>query len=633
MSGEPTGVPTPPEDELTAWHRRGELAARYPRIRALLRRDDPATLLRHGHLLARLDPAEVLAAHPAQPVADVAITGHGTLAALVPALTAELARHGLLLRAHLGDFDSYVFDLADPASALYAAHRDLVVCLLDPHVVLDELPAPWRVEDVEAILTAKIDLIGRLAAEHDRAGGSALAVGTLPLTRELTAQLVAADDRARLAAAWHAAQARLLGLAAVRPRLTVLDLAPLLAEGVPASEPRMSAYAKAHLSDQLLAACARDLGHLVRRLTGRGRKCLVLDLDGTLWGGVLGDDGPDGIELGTGRRGEAFAAFQRVVKQLGSQGVLLAVVSKNDLEPVQAVLRGHPGMQLAEQDFVRVIANWRPKSENIRELAQSLNLGLDAFVFADDSPYECGLVEHELPEVEVVRLGPDPAGHPPALLRDGWFDAARVTAEDAARGALYREELERQDFLASFSSIEDYLHGLGTEVRLAPVTPEQVPRVAQLTLRTNQFNLTTIRLQEEDVRSLAASPDHLVLTICAGDRFGDAGLVGVLIYRRDGDLGHIENMLLSCRVFSRGIEHGCLAALLWHAGETGVRAVCAEYRPTAKNGKVRGFYPALGFAEVRDDGGVLHLRHDLAEIPETPGHLTLHATFPKGVPA
>ncbi|MFB7500721.1 HAD-IIIC family phosphatase [Streptomyces sp. NPDC056161] len=620
-------------DELTEWHRAGRLAAEYPSVRAVLREDDPETLLRHGHLLARLDPAEVLRHHPDQQVADVAVTGHGTLAALVPALTAELARHGLLLRPHLADFDSYVFDLGDPAGPLYAEHRDLVVCLLDPRVVLDELPSPWRVEHAEQILLAKVDLIGRLAAEFDRAGGSALAVGTLPLTREATAQLVAVDDRTRLAAAWHAAGAALLDLARTRPRLTVLDLAPMLAEGVPVTEPRMSAYAKAHLSDQLLAACARDLGHVVRRLTGRVRKCLVLDLDGTLWGGILGDDGPEGIELGTGRRGEAFAAFQRVVKQLGSQGVLLAVVSKNDIEPVRAVLREHTGMQLAEQDFVRVIADWRPKHESIKELAEVLNLGLDAFVFADDSAYECALVARELPEVEVIRLGPDPALHPSALLRDGWFDAAHVTAEDVSRGALYREDLERQDFLASFSGIEDYLRELRTEVRLAPVTPEQIPRVAQLTQRTNQFNLTTVRFQEQDVRTLAADPDHLVLTIRASDRFGDAGLVGLLVYRRDGEVGLIENMLLSCRVFARSIEHSCLAALLRHARATGVQAVHAAFRQTPKNGKVRMFYPTVGFAMVRDDGDVLHFRHGLEQIPDTPKHLTLTAVFPEGVHA
>ena len=620
-------------DELTRWHRQGRLAADYPSVRAVLTSDDPQSLLRHGHLLARLDPAAVLAQHPSQPVVDVAVTGHGTLAAVVPALTAELARHGLLLRPHVTDFDSYVFELGRPDSQLARTPVDLVLCLLDPQVVLDELPAPWQVEDAERVLTAKTALIGQLAATFEKSSRSALAVTTLPLPATVGAQLVSAEARGRLAAAWHTANARLLALAAEHPRLTVLDIAPLLADGTPAADPRMSVYAKAHLSDELLAACAREAGHLVRRLTGRSRKCLVLDLDGTLWGGILGDDGPEGIQLGDGRRGEAFSVFQRVVKQLGSQGVLLAVVSKNDLEPVRAVLREHPAMELAEDDFVRVIANWRPKHENIRELAQALNLGLDAFVFADDSAYECGLVARELPDVEVVRLGPDPALHPAALLRDGWFDVARVTADDTARGARYREDLDRQDFLASFTTVDDYLREMRTEIRLAPAEAGEIARVAQITLRTNQFNMTTVRLQEQDVRELAEREDHLVLAIHAADRFGDAGLVGAVIYRRDGDLGHIENMLLSCRVFSRGIEHGCLGAVLRHARETGVRTVHAMYRHTAKNAKVRDFYPRLGFTVSQDAGTVVHFTHDLEQVPEPPGHLSLITDFPKGAPA
>jgi FkbH-like protein len=616
-----------PHETLTHLHHTGRLAAEYHRVQWLVRDMETEHLPRIGQLLAGLDADEVLRRHPGQPVVKVAVTGHGTLASLIPQLTVELARHGLLLRPYVADFDSYVFELSDPGSDLYRTAPDLVLCVLDPYVVLDELPVPWGPDDVERVLAEKLDHLERLATRFESACRGTLVVNTMPLLRETTAQLVAGGQRARLAALWHEATARLLRLPETRPALAVIDLGPLIADGIAVRDPRLSVYAKAHLSQELLAAYAREAAHLARQVTGRTKKCLLVDLDGTLWGGILGDDGPDGIEIGEGHRGEAFHAFQKVVKQLGSQGVLLAAVSKNDIDPVLQVLRDHPGMVLREDDFVRVVANWQPKHENIVSLAEALNLGTDSFVFADDSPYECGLVRRELPEVEVVALGRDPALHAPAVLRDGWFDVRELTGEDRRRTVKYREELARQDFLHTFTSLQDYLRELRIEVHLGAVTEEQIARVSQITLRTNQFNLTAVRLQAQDVRRLAADPDHLVLGIRCADRFGDNGLVGAVIYRRDGDTAHLDNFLLSCRVFSRGIENACLSAVLRHARATGVRAVHATYRRTDKNAKVGTFYPRAGFAEIADDGTEACFRHDLAEISDIPDHLRFTEDF------
>ncbi|AXK32418.1 HAD-IIIC family phosphatase [Streptomyces armeniacus] len=617
------------QDRLRALHRAGQLAERYPEVEALLA-DLPAERLpQAGQLLSRVDADEVLRHHPRTPVVGVAVTGHGTLAPLVPALTAETARHGMLLRPYVADFGGYVFDLSDPSRPLHAAGADLVLCVLDPMAVLDELPTPWQVADVERTLEEKVrlwdGLVGRFRAESP----ATLVLNTLPLPRRFTAQLVDHRSRAVLGAAWREANARLLRLAEAHPSLVVLDLDPLIADGGPASETRLSLYAKSHLSAGLLAAYAREIGHLARHLAGRTKKALALDLDGTLWGGVLGEDGPEGIEVGDGYRGEAFQEFQRTVRQLGSQGVLLTAVSKNDLEPVRKVLADHPGMVLREEDFVRVTANWRPKPDNIRETAEVLNLGTDSFVFLDDSPYECGLVRRELPEVATVRLDEEPAEHLERLLRDSWFGVREVTAEDRSRPSRYRDESARGDFLRSFDSLDDYLRELGVHVRLARMERADVGRVAQLTLRTNQFNLTTVRLQPAEVEALADDPDALVLTVRSGDRFGDNGLVGALLLRRDGDVCRVENMLLSCRVFARGIEQTCMATVLRRARKAGFRAVEGRYRETAKNGGVREFYPECGFGRA-DGGGAdagggaeLAFRHDLADVPAPPDHVSL----------
>lgn len=600
----------------------------YPAVRGLVAGLEGDALVRAGRVLARLDPEKVLAAHPGTPAPLIAVTGHGTLSALVPSLTGELARHGLLARVRLSDFDSWVFDLADPGSDLYAAAPSLVLCVLDPALVAAELPLPWRVEDVERVLDEKTALVERAAEVFAaRAGEATLVLNTLPLPRSLTAQLVDLRARARLGAVWREANARLLRLVETRPEVVTVDLDPLLAEGVAAHDVRQSVYAKAHLSDGLLAGYAREVGHLARQSAGGAKKVLALDLDDTVWGGVLGEAGPEGIEVAGSYRGEAFRRFQAVAKQLGSQGVLLAAVSKNDREPVLKTLREHPDLTLREDDFVQVRANWRPKHENLAELAADLSLGTDSFVFVDDSSFECGLVRRELPGVAVLQVGREPALHAERLLRDGWFDVRSLTAEDWARPARYREERARQDFLHSFESLDGYLRELDISVTLAPVDAAGLDRVSQLTLRTNQFNLTTRRLQPAEVRALHEEPAVRVLTIESADRFGDNGVVGVVLLRREAGVLHIENFLLSCRVFSRGIEQAVLGAVLGHAFDGGATEVRAAYARTPRNGKVADFYPRAGFETVREDADSADFRLVSRPAAAAVDHIRLTARF------
>jgi FkbH-like protein len=624
---------TSASDLLLELHRAGSLATHYPRVRGLLAVMNDAEQARAGRLLAQVSPDDIKQRHPDVPVVKLAITGHGTLALLIPALTAEMARHGIVLQPFVSDFDSYIFDLADPDSSLYAADTDLTVCVLDPAIVFDEAPVPWRWADIGRILDAKLGIIELLAEKFSQFGRGQLVLNTMPLPSHYAAQLIDYESRCRLSAEWRKADIRLLTLSEKYPSVLVFDLAPLIAEGIPVCDPRMSIYAGVHLSPDLLARYAREIGHLGRNITGTIKKCLVVDLDDTIWGGALGEKGPDGIEIGDGYRGTAFTAFQRVLKQLTDQGVLLAAVSKNDLEDVQRVLRDHPRMLLREADFVHIIANWLPKPDNLTTLADTLNLNADSFVFVDDSPYECDIVRARLPGVSVVPLTGEPALHCERTLADGWFDVRQVTADDLARPARYGEVLARKAFLDSFDSIEDYLSELGLRVRLAAAGLADAARISQLTLRTNQFNLTAERLQPEDVSALLADPDASVLAIHASDRIGDNGLVGAIFSRRKGGTVHIENFLLSCRVFARGIEQACLAAVLRHAGETGATCVHAWYKPTAKNGKVADFYTRNGFAAIRREsaegnpGGAGEFRHDLRTIASGPNYIHLTEAF------
>ncbi|MDH6543465.1 HAD-IIIC family phosphatase [Streptomyces sp. SPB4] len=627
-------APPDPVRELRALHRSGRLAAQWPRVAPLLAgltdhgdREPEAVrtdLVRAGRVLAALPAAEVLALHPDTPLVTVAVTGHSTLVQLTDPLVAELARHGLLSRVLSGDHGAYLRDLHDGDGELRRHRPDLTLCVLDSDAVFDELPQPWTWQDVEAGCARLLERLRAATAAHASDAAGPLVLNTLPLPRTRLQQLVGQRERALLAAVWREFNARLLRLAAEHPAVAVVDLEPLIADGGPAADPRLALYTRAPYTEQLLAAHAREAVHVLRAHRGMTRKCLVLDLDDTLWAGILGDDGPEGITAAAGTlAGEPHAALQRTARQLASQGVLLAVSSKNDAAPVLGVLRDHPDMVLRERDFVAVHAHWEPKDGSLRDIAAALGIGADALVFADDSPAERALVRARLPAAAVVPLGTEPALHVTRLLADGWFDTPRLTGDDLARTARYHEAAARAELERGSGSYEEYLRGLGVRVRIAPPAPHERDRVAQLTLRTNQFNLTGERLGADRIAALAADPAGLVLAVHVGDRFGDSGLAGAVLGRYADDGLHLDGFWLSCRVFARGVEQAVLATLLAHAADRGLPAVHARHRPTAKNARAAGFYPSLGFAGTAGDpDGSLRFRHDLAEPPPVPDHLT-----------
>nr|MDT0664592.1 methoxymalonyl-ACP biosynthesis protein FkbH [Micromonospora sp. DSM 115978] len=297
----------------------------------------------------------------------VRVAGSSTLDGLRGALAVEAARHGLVTRPILSGLGEWFADLGAPTASGYAEPADLRLCVLDANAVFDEVPTPWQVEDVTAALArlfARLTFVARAAerAAREGAAGGLLVFNTVPLTVRYAHQLVDHASRMRLGVAWREFNANLLRLGEqYRSVVVVIDLDVLVTEiGGPVTDPRLAVHARVQYSDQLLAGYAREIGHLARAVTGRTRKCLVLDLDGTLWGGVLGDDGATGIRVGpaAGGEGEAYAAFGQVVRQLAAQGALLAVCSKNDPGPVAAVLRDHPGLPLREREFVAVVASW-----------------------------------------------------------------------------------------------------------------------------------------------------------------------------------------------------------------------------------------------------------------------------------
>ena len=319
--------------ELRALHAAGRLAGAYPALSALLARLDGDALDHAGRLLARLDPADVLAAHPSTPTVRIAVTGRSSTAGLLPVLTAELARHGLLLIPYAAGSGGYVQDLADPASELYSHRPDLTLCVLDPLTVWDRVRPPWQPYEVALEAERQRLLLAELAAGHAAHApeSSTLVLNTVPLLRRFAHQLTGLAQRAELGAIWREFNADLLRMSDPAAGVAVLDLEPLTAAGVRADDPRLGAYADANCTAELLAGYAREAAHLARALRGDAKKCLVLDLAGTLWDGALAEDGPERVRAADSLRAGAFGLFRRTIEQLGSQGVLLAVCSKTIL--------------------------------------------------------------------------------------------------------------------------------------------------------------------------------------------------------------------------------------------------------------------------------------------------------------
>jgi FkbH-like protein len=377
--------------------------------------------------------------------------------------------------------------------------------------------------------------------------------------------------------------------------------------------------ARAPFSRDALRGVAESAIRLLLSLRGRSRKCLVLDCDNVLWGGVIADDGLEGIALGTEYPGSAYREFQQEVKNLAARGVIVALCSKNDPENLWKVFREHPGMLLGEKDVIAHRINWNDKAENLREIADEIGIGLDSLVFMDDSEFEIERVRAALPMVEAVLLPVDSAVlHRTRLLAGGWFDQPVTSAEDLQRAAMYRAEATRRQIRAEIPDLREYLRSLEMIADVSPVGAADVARVAQLTQRTNQFNLTTRRYSADDVRALAESPESDVLTIRLRDRLGDAGLVGAAIVRY-GAIPLVDSFLMSCRVMGRGVEQVLAEACVHRARARGFAEIEALYIPSARNGMTADFWPSVGFGTTVQAPAEIRYRRKTAVVRnETP---------------
>lgn len=555
----------------------------------------------------------------------------------LPATRIAGLRRGLLITSYITPYNQYRQALLDPDSPLARFAPQAVLFGIDHSELLPTLPLSASRASVQQAIEPRIDDLRRLWAE---ARERFKCVVIQQIAPDLSPSLLGSFDRlvpGAPAMLVHALN-RAIADAAAADRVLLLDLEA--ACGHLGKETWFDPV-RWHHGKQLISPVVTPLyGDLVGRILaaarGLSRKCLVLDLDNTLWGGVLGDDGPSSLILGQGSAvGEAFVSFQRYARELKERGILLAVCSKNNLDTAEAVFRSHPEMVLKRDDIAVFIANWDDKATNLRKIAAALNIGLDALVFFDDNPAERALVRQHLPMVAVPEVPEAPALYARCIADAGYFEATALSAEDVQRAQQYIDNARREELRhTSTPDLGAYLTSLKMEMQVGHFEDADLPRVTQLINKTNQFNLTTRRYAEAEVRELRDNPRSICLHFRLKDAFGDNGIISVMIARpataAEGEATFvIDTWLMSCRVLGRGVEAAALATLCRAIAARGGSTLLGDYLPTPKNGLVREHYPKLGFQEIPADSpakGATRWSLSLGSFAPPPVHIVTRGT-------
>lgn len=531
------------------------------------------------------------------------LVGNATTDFLKPSLEAAALRQGISLEVSLANFGQITQEAMDPGSGINRARPDAILLAIDHRGLpfrSDDDPR-WPPFDHHAGL---LQLRAVCEAFQKHSGATCL-VQTLPAPPDLLFGSLDSGTSGTLRASIARFNSHLIPEVVARGDV-VIDV-EWLAQCVGLDnwyDDRYWYLARLPFSQRALPVYADFVSRVLGAMRGKARKCLILDLDNTIWGGVIGDDGLDGIALDQGDpRGEAFRAVQTAAVDLRKRGVVLAVCSKNDESTARQPFREHPGMVLKEDDITLFVVNWDDKATNIERIAQRLDLGLDSMVFLDDNPVERALVRDALPEVAVPELGDDPSLYVRTLFAAGYFESVAFTKEDLARSELYKANAGRSKLLESSRNLDEFLRSLDMLIDFVPFNPISRKRVTQLINKTNQFNVTTRRYTDKQVASFEASPDHYTLQVSVQDRFGDNGVIGVVICNVHPTEWAIDTWLMSCRVLQRKIEEAICNRIVEDARRAGARKLIGTFIPTERNGIAKDLFARLGFVPSGDDPG------------------------------
>ncbi len=564
-----------------------------------------------GRELAKVDWASLDV--PKEQQVRLALQSSFTLEHLLPYLHIGCLQVGLVPEIHLGGFNQYQQALLDPRSDLYAFQPNITFLLLELQSLLPGVGLkPLMQADIDSVL----ERISSLTETYLKYAPGILVIGDFILPHRFPFSLRVGDVENGYPQLNQAIASHFQGNA----RVFVAGINSLASyHGVSrVSNAKLRLLASMAWSETFLPQVAYLCLAYVKALKGKTRKCLVMDLDNTLWGGVVGDEGLEGIRLAPEGIGKAYYEFQETIRALYDKGVILAVNSKNNYEDAIEVIRQHPHMLLRETHFGSLQINWDDKVTNMCRIAEDLNIGLDSLVFIDDSPQERLLVQQKLPEVLTVELPTDPALYSATLEVLNEFDQLYVTEEDRERGKMYAAQRSRRDLENRTASLDEYLDSLKMKLVLRPANAADLDRVHQLIQRTNQFNLTTRRYSRTELEDFMSSPEFQVYSLRVSDVFGDNGLTGVVVVRNKKREWTLDSFVLSCRIMGRTIEYEVLNQIVLDAQFAGASVILGKYIPTPKNKPVADLYACYGFHQVPgdDDGTSWELSiSDLSVVP------------------
>ncbi len=569
------------------------------------------TYTNHCRALQRLRAATHV---PPGSALRVAVLSNFTVEPIMTCLQVQGYLNALPIELYVAPYNEQAQEILDTRSGLHRFGADIVVLLLTPRAIMRTPPhEPWPNG-----ANGMAELHGLLRALRAETRATVL-VSNFVTHEASSLGLLDWQTHAGVERTIEALNHALSDYIQTQERMYIFDLAGLCAAfgRERAFDPRMRLLADQPFAASFVPRVATELIRYFQATKGPSRKCVVLDLDNTLWGGILGEDGAERLRLGGDAVGEAYREFQLAILALHARGILLALCSRNDEREAMAVIRDHPGMVLRPDHFAAIRVNWKDKVSNLQSLAAELNIGLDSLVFMDDDPFECQSVRERLPQVMVVQLGCDPTFYRTTLLQLRAFDTLSITAEDRDRGRMYQERRARERLREGAASLEQYLSALEMEITAVPALGPSRTRLFQLVHKTNQFNLTARRYNENEFDSLTRAPDYRVFGIAVRDRLGDSGIVGLVVLRLVNEVCEIETFLLSCRVLGRSIETGVLAYTLELARAEGSQRIRGYYVPTQKNGLVSDFYRRHGLTFVGHHGPAESWEAELAEFQVT----------------
>src|SRR5918994_2005979 len=554
----------------------------------------------------------------------VAFLSSFTINGIEEALRVKCAESDIACATYTCAYGQYNQDILNQSSKLYEFSPDITFIIIDTRTVMSTLfysPYAIPVNDRRSYIDKRVtDFVNLVRAFKNRTDSKLVLTncsiptyspyGICEGKSEYGLREMVYDFNAKLSDAFRSDPQVFLfdfnSFVSIYGEVNVLDYRQFLVGDIKVSLSHIP-----HLAEELMGYVKANLGV--------NRKCIVLDLDNTLWGGIIGEDGFDRIDLSLKPPGMAFVEFQRVLLALYQRGIILAINSRNNEDEALKVIREHPYMVLREENFATVRINWNDKISNMKEISEELNIGLDSIVYFDDDPVNRELISKSMPEILTVNIPSDPSLYAPTVMNLNDFNVFTITEEDRKRGQMYSQQRKRIDLERSAVDLESFLSQLDIKVKIKTADEFTIPRIAQLTLKTNQFNLTTHRYQAEDIKKFSQNKNMIVGCAQVQDKFGDNGITGVFIVQKDSSSEwDIDTFLLSCRVMGRGVENAIMGYLLDQAKREGVTRVKGRYLPTEKNRPCQEFLANCGF--IKEGGYWVYSSYVPAKIPK---HLEL----------